>query len=734
MARDPEVLRVLLVEDDEDDYLITRDTLAGQERARFDVEWCDEYDAALAAMREQRHDVYLVDYRLGLRTGLDLVREGFHRRSAPVLILTGQSDYEIDLEATALGVTDYLVKQELDPISLERSIRYAVSHQKALHDLTRSQERYALAVRAANDGIWDWDLTSGRIYFSPRWYAILGRAEGMGDADPDVWFDLVHTDDVLRLRAAIDSHVAGETPYLQSEHRIRHSDGSWRWVLTRGLATCDEDGRATRMAGSLSDITDRLSAERQLQYDALHDVLTGLPNRALFTDRVTQVLQRATREPGVGCAVLFVDIDRFKLVNDSLSHAVGDQLLVALAGRLSRVLRPGDTVARMGGDEFTILLEGVDSTETAAIAAERVQRTLGESVDVDGHDLFVTASIGIALSTPRMNASELLRNADIAMYDAKRRGRARFALFDESMHRRLVDRLARENELRQAVEQSLLRVHYQPIVDLATGRLQGFEALARWPADWESVAPCEFIPIAEETGMIGALGAYVMQTALATLAGWRSAGLVGDDVTMSVNVSPRQLDDPDMPERVCAAIAAAGLPGSALRLEITESTLMLEPERMQRIVSEVCSTGVGLHLDDFGTGYSSLSALRRFPVDALKIDRSFVASIHREADGSEVIVRSTIALAQSLGLRVIAEGIEDLAQARRLRMLECEYGQGYLFSGPVERKDAELLLATWSPAGAIGDGATVAPGGTCSQSLPAQSPLSYLNERARRVR
>jgi diguanylate cyclase (GGDEF)-like protein/PAS domain S-box-containing protein len=701
MAGDRELLRVLLVEDDEDDYLITRDLLDGQERARFDVEWCPSYAAALTAIGEQRHDVYLIDYRLGEHTGLELVREAFtRRRSAPVLILTGQSDYQIDLEATALGVTDYLIKQELDAVSLERSIRYAVSHQQALHDLTRSEERYALAVRAANDGIWDWDLTSGRIYFSPRWHAVLGRAERVGDQEPAVWFDLVHPSDLARLRSAIDAHLAGRTPFLQSEHRMRHSDGTWRWVLTRGLAICREDGVVTRMAGSLSDITDRLSAERQLQHDALHDVLTGLPNRALFADRVTQILQRASREPDAGCAVLFVDIDRFKLVNDSLSHAVGDQLLVALAARLSAALRPGDTVARIGGDEFTVLLDGVRNAGDAAVAAERLQRTLGEAVAVDGHELFVTASIGIAISAPQMTAAELLRNADIAMYHAKRRGRACASVFDESMHRRVVERVARENELRQAVEHGLLEVHYQPIVELATGRLHGFEALARWPRDWPEVQPVDFIPIAEETGLIGALGAHVLSTALETFAAWRRDGIAGADTSISVNVSARQLDHPELPGSVCAAIRAAGLPGSALRLEITESTLMLEPERMQRIVAEVCSTGVGLHLDDYGTGYSSLSALRRFPVNALKIDRSFVASLLRDADGSDVIVRSTIALAKSLGLSVIAEGIEDVIQLDRLRALGCEYGQGFLFSEPLPAEEITGLLARWSDAGA----------------------------------
>jgi diguanylate cyclase (GGDEF)-like protein/PAS domain S-box-containing protein len=705
MTTSESTIRVLLIEDDDDDYLITRDLLAGQERARYQVDWSKDFDAALDRIGEQAHDVYLIDYRLGGRTGLELVREGFaDRPRAPVLILTGQLDYEIDLEATALGVTDFLVKQELTAASLERSIRYALSHQQAIMSLSRSEERYALAVRAANDGIWDWDLGADRIYFSPRWHEILGRPERSDDDDPCAWFDLVHADDLLRLRAAIDAHLAGQTPHLLSQHRMRHSDGSWRWVLTRGLAIRDVDGVATRMAGSLSDITDRLAAERQLQHDALHDGLSGLPNRALFMDRVDQVMQRAVRQPGIGCAVLYLDIDRFKLVNDSLSHAIGDHLLVALARRIAGVVRPGDTVARIGGDEFTMLLDGVVSGDEAMLVAERVQGALAQSFAVDGHDLFVTASIGIALSSPKTSPQELIRNADIAMYDAKRRGRARCAIFDESMHRRVVDRLSRQNELRQAVEQSLLPIHYQPIIDLATGRVSGLEALVRWPEGWPEVAPLDFIPIAEETGVIGPLGLHVLRTALATLAEWRRSGLVSEEVQMSVNVSGRQLDDPALPQNVRAAIAAAGLPGRALRLELTESTLMQEPQRMRGIIREVCSGGVGLHLDDFGTGYSSLAALHQFPVDALKIDRSFVASID-SGSGSDVIVRSTIALAHSLGLRVIAEGIERKEQLQRLRTLGCEYGQGFLFSPPLSVQDSEVLLSGWRPddVAALGD-------------------------------
>ncbi|MFZ0041673.1 MAG: EAL domain-containing protein [Solirubrobacteraceae bacterium] len=704
------MIRVLLVEDDEDDYLITRDMLDRQDRVRFEIDWRSNYADALAAIAEQRHDVYLIDYRLGEHTGLQLVREGFAAQPfVPVIMLTGQSDYEIDLEATALGVTDYLVKQHLEPQGLERSIRYAISHQRATRDLSLSEERYSLAVRAANDGIWDWDLVSGRIYFSPRWRAILGQSEQAGDDDPMAWFDLVHPGDVLRLRAAIEAHLEGRTPHLQSEHRMRHADGTWRWVMTRGLAIRGVDGSPSRMAGSLSDITDRRIAQLRLQHDALHDTLTGLPNRTLFMDRVNQILQRATRDPGAGCAVLFLDIDRFKLVNDSLSHAVGDNLLIALAGRVSAALRPGDTVARLGGDEFTVLLEDIVTADDATVVARRILSALGDAFEIDGNELFVSASIGIALSSPGLGPADLMRNADIAMYDAKRRGRACSAVFDESMHRRVVDRLARETELRQVIECSLLGIHYQPIIDLTTGSICGLEALARWPADWPPVAPSEFIMIAEETGVIGALGQHVLRTALETLAGWRREGLISDEVCVSVNLSGRQLDDPSLAEQVRTAINDAALPPNALKLEITESTLMQEVERTQHVFSEVCSSGVGLHLDDFGTGYSSLTALHRFPVDALKIDRSFVATISDEDDSNDVIVRSTVALAHSLGLPVIAEGIEGPDQLRRLRSLGCEFGQGYLFSPALSAADTRSLLESWVPADIVGLGSLPGP-------------------------
>jgi diguanylate cyclase (GGDEF)-like protein len=448
----------------------------------------------------------------------------------------------------------------------------------------------------------------------------------------------------------------------------------------------------------MSDVTDWRLAQLRLEHDALHDALTGLPNRTLFMDRVQQRLLRATRDPAATCAVLFLDMDRFKLVNDSLGHAVGDKLLMALAARLATALRPGDTVARLGSDEFAVLLEDISDPAEAMLVARRVLRSLDLPFAVEGHDLFASVSIGIALQSPGLDAAQLLGNADIAMDSAKRRGRGRCALFDDRMRRQMVDRLARENELRLAVDSALLTIHYQPIVSLATGEIRGMEALARWPEGWGPVPPSEFIAIAEDTGMIGSLGRHVLRVALAALAAWRRAGLVADDVCMSVNLSARQLEDPGLAASVQAAIADTRLSPHSLKLEITESTLISEPERTRDVFAEVCAGGIGLHLDDFGTGYSSLSALQRFPVDALKIDRSFVTGLGAgDDDAGGVIVRSTVAMAHSLGLPVIAEGIETPRQLRRLHELGCEFGQGHLFSPALSAADTADLLARWRP-------------------------------------
>ncbi len=689
-----DALRILLVEDDEDDFVLTQSMLRAQGQDKFQLAWEQSYAPALNAIRSQRHDLYLVNYRLGERTGLELVREAWMGDlSAPVIMLTGQDDYEVNLEATELGVTDYLVKGTLDAPSLERTIRYAVRHHQAMVDLRRSEERYAVAVRATNDGIWDWDLTTHSMLFSERWKTLLGY-EDLGWDGPDAWFELVHPEDVERLRREIDQHLAGGSAHFESEHRIRHADGNWRWVLTRGLTTRDEQDEPIRITGSLSDITERRKAQERLVHDALHDSLTGLPNRALFMDRLAQCLNHLARDPAYGCAVLFIDVNRFKLVNDSLNHAAGDRLLVELARRVRGVLRAGDTLARLGGDEFTILLDGITEPAQALEVATRTGEAIAEPISFDRHELSILASIGIAHNLDGVvHPEDLLRNADIAMYDAKGHGGGCCKMFDTSMHQRVLDRVSLETELRHAIDNRRLRTFFQPIVNLRGGALHGFETLARWPAGDREVSPGEFIPVAEEAGLIGPLGTLVLRSACQTLSQWRQLGLVDASVTISVNVSICQITDASLVDHVRDALADAALPAANLVLEITESTLIENPHLVSSVLSELINLGVTVQLDDFGTGYSSLRVLHDFPGDTLKIDRTFVDTMIDRPE-SHTIIRSIVVLAHNLGLRVIAEGIENADQVQALTALDCEYGQGYHFAHPLPSYEVESLLAS----------------------------------------
>jgi diguanylate cyclase (GGDEF)-like protein/PAS domain S-box-containing protein len=691
-----EHVRVLIVEDDEDDFIIARDLLAEQTHTRCEVEWASEPDEALRLIRAGRHDVYLVDHRLGRTTGLELVRQAFGEHvHAPVIMLTGYDDYEVDLEAETLGVTDFLIKSRLDAAVLERSIRYAVRHHAVLTKLQEAQDRYTLAVRGANDGIWDWDLIAETVYYGPRWKQMLGHSEGEIGDSPDEWFDRVAPEDLGHLRIALDSHLAGHTSHFQAEYRIRHADGGYRWVLSRGLAVRDRDERATRIAGSMSDITDRKRAEERLRHDALHDSLTGLPNRDMFLDHLELSLSRGKRDPGYRCAVLFLDLNRFKRVNDVFSHATGDQLLIALAHRLRAAMRDGDTVARIGGDEFTVLLHDIESIDAAVQVAKRIQQTVGKPFSTEGRDLIVTASIGIAPSERGSDAPEMMRNADIAMYEAKVRSDDDTAVFTAGMRKRVVGQLKLESELRDAIDRETLRVFYQPIVHLDDGRLSGFEALARWPLGAErEISPIRFIPVAEDTGLIRPLGRLVMLEACSRLSEWRTEGLVGDDVTISVNVSARQFGEAGLLETVKTVLDESGLPAHALRLEITEGTIMRDPERLPTTLDALNSIGVGAHIDDFGTGYSSFTFLRHFAGNALKIDRSFIAPLCSDGDSAE-IVHAIIGLAGNLNLEVIAEGVETEEQLRKVRELGARYAQGFLFSKPLPAPEARSRLAEW---------------------------------------
>jgi diguanylate cyclase (GGDEF)-like protein/PAS domain S-box-containing protein len=563
--------------------------------------------------------------------------------------------------------------------------------------LKESEERYALAAQGANDGLWDWNLKSGRVYYSPRWQSMLGYEPGeVGDA-PEAWLERIHPDDQGRVRADLEAHLAGLAPHFESEHRVRHRDGDYRFVLSRGLVVRDGQGQALRLAGSQTDITSRKRAEEQILHDALHDPLTGLPNRNLFLDRLGQAVGRRRRHGDYHFAVLFLDLDRFKVVNDSLGHLAGDALLTGLARRLIACVRAEDTVARLGGDEFAILLDDIEDARDATRVAGRIQEELKRPVTVEGHDVVSTASIGITLDDRRERRPEdLLRDADTAMYRAKERGRDRHEIFDDEMHARAVAALHLEGDLRRALERNGLALAFQPIVSLATGRPVGFEALVRWPHPERGfVAPDEFVPLAEETGLVLPLGHFVLREACRTAREWLDAAGAGPAPSISVNISAREFGQPGLVERIEGLLREHRLPPACLRLEITESLIMEDPDEAVVRCLALRELGIGIDIDDFGTGYSSLSYLRRFPVDSLKIDRSFVGGMEASAEDQE-IVRAILGLAVALGIRTVAEGIETEEQLARLRQLGCALGQGYLFAAPLPASQALSLVARGS--------------------------------------
>ncbi|MFL5419211.1 MAG: EAL domain-containing protein [Myxococcales bacterium] len=563
--------------------------------------------------------------------------------------------------------------------------------ERALRD---SEERYALAARGANDGLWDWDLVANRVYLSPRWKAMLGLGEGDIGGNPEGWLGRVHPDDHARLTADIAAHVEGRSAHLESEIRIRHADGTWRTMLVRGAAVRDASGKATRMAGSQTDITDRKRAEEKLLHDALHDGLTGLPNRALFMDRVGQAMAFQARRSDYRFAVLMLDVDRFKTVNESLGHAMGDRLLASVAKRVWRCVRPGDTVARLSGDEFAVLLEDYAVAEEPRRVADRIIAEMAAPHDLGGTEVFTSASVGVAVGRPELAKPEdLLRDADVALYRAKDLGRSRYVVYHPSMRTRAREQLQFETDLRRALGRNELRVVFQPIVSLTTGLPTGCEALVEWQHPGRGrIPPSDFIPMAEETGLILPIGNWVLRESCKQVKAWAGRCEAGPTPTVSVNLSARQLLHAELVDQVRAAISDAGIVPGQLRLEVTESVIMENAGPASLLLAQIKALGVHLLLDDFGTGYSSLSYLHNFRFDTLKIDRSFVSRIDTAQKNVE-IVRTILSLSRALGMTAVAEGVETEGQVAQLQMLKCDSAQGFYFSRGLEGQLFAAMLS-----------------------------------------
>ncbi|MDP6943093.1 MAG: EAL domain-containing protein, partial [Myxococcota bacterium] len=536
--------------------------------------------------------------------------------------------------------------------------------------LQESEERYMLASRGANDGIWDWSLRKDTLYCSPRWRSMVGLDPVSEHVRFSDWLGRVHPGDQARLTAQIDAHLAGVTDHLETEYRVRHEDGSFRWVLTRGLAVRDETGRVYRMAGSHADITDRKRIENEVRHRAQHDTLTDMPNRSLFMERLKGAIQRSQRLGRATFAMLFIDLDRFKIVNDSLGHLVGDELLVAASRRLCACLRPTDMAARLGGDEFAVFIDEPRDDTIVDRVAQRLQAAISQPFHLDGRDLYVTCSMGIVMGEPSyQDATAVLRDADMAMYHAKAQGRAQHARYQPDMHVQLIDSLELETDLRHAIERNELSVVYQPAIEVATGTVSGFEALVRWDHPQRGpIAPGNFIPVAEETGLVIPLDRFVLRQACERMAQWQADHPGAADITVSVNLSTRQFARPDLVETIQAALDTSGIAAKSLVLEITENALMTNLAQVSDNMKALWELGVGLAVDDFGTGYSSLGYLHRYPVNTLKIDRSFVSNMESDRD-KETLVRTVIGMAQSLNLHVVAEGVETAAQMASLKRM-----------------------------------------------------------------
>jgi len=547
--------------------------------------------------------------------------------------------------------------------------------------LKESEERFQLAAQGANDGLWDWHLKTNELYFSPRWLNMLGYTEKEFHNSLADWLNLVHPADKRELSIRLHDHLSKRNSRFRHEYRIQDKTGDYRWVLAQGMLILDENGGPYRFAGSQTDITEMKRMERQLIHDSTHDLLTNLPNRLLFREELGKLLHQAQAH-AINFAIVQLNLDQFQLINNGLGHLFGDQILMIVASRLQSLVKPADTVARLGGDEFGLLLTESQTPETVAQFAARIIATLAEPVTVHGQDMVLSAGIGIVIHQPQhINVGQLLGDAATAMHHAKAMGAGNWILFNEEMRAHAISRIQLESKLRRAIEQHEIQVFFQPILNSKTRKPESMEALVRWfDPEKGIINPAAFIPLAEETSLILPLGEFVLRKACQEAIKWHAMGY--PHLTVAVNLSPKQFALHDLCERIATIMTESGMPREKLHLEITESQLMENPQHAIEVLKGLRELGISISIDDFGTGYSSLAYLKRFPINTLKIDRTFVEGLPIEHDDVE-ISKAIIALAHSLKLDIVAEGVETEAQAEFLQHEGCSLLQGFLFARPM---------------------------------------------------
>ena len=563
-------------------------------------------------------------------------------------------------------------------------------HKLSEQNLRLSEERYRLAVEGANDGLWDFNIITRQTYVSPRCKAMLGYKDHEVESDWKKWGELIHPEDFKSSTEAVHEHLTKKTEYYEVEYRMKTKEGNYKWVLSRGKAVWNESGEPIRLAGSNADISRRKAAESVIKKMAYYDALTGLPNRALIEEKTCSQLLKAKQNNGK-LALIYMDLDNFKTVNDTLGHMAGNELLKIIGDLMSNAMKEFESVARIGGDEFVFLLSSVTSIEKISDFAKEIMKLVKKPLIISNKEFHLTASIGIALyPDDGKDFNTLMKNADIAMYYAKGQGKNRYEFFTTEMNSRLIEKLELEESLRSAIKNNEFKVFYQPQINIETGKIDGMEALVRWIHPQKSIiSPIKFIPLAEDTGLIIPIGDIVLREACMQNKLWQQAGYT--PLRVAVNLSAKQFEQENLVEIIKTVLEETGLEPQWLELEITESILMKNLDFSIGVLNNLRSMGIHVSLDDFGTGYSSLNYLKRLPIDTLKIDKSFVDNITIDPK-DEIIARAIIELAHKMDLKIIAEGVEYTQQFDFLKEHKCDKVQGFLFSKPIPSEEFEQLL------------------------------------------
>ncbi|OGQ78396.1 MAG: hypothetical protein A2289_25045 [Deltaproteobacteria bacterium RIFOXYA12_FULL_58_15] len=696
----PGMATILIVDDESMICRVLSETLKGEGRTIVTANSAEEGLRKLESIPSL--DLAFVDKNLPDRNGLELVRKLKQRYpDAEYIMITAYASIDAAVEAVRLGLFDFITKP-FDIADVEQVANKALEKVETVRNNAKqrkiNEEHQQLLLASVDDGIWDWDLTAGTISFSPRAHAFLGITDDVIGDVPSNWQNLVIAEDAATFASQLQMIHDGTSTLFDCEVRMRHANGGQRWVWIRGSALIDSDATARRIVGFHRDVTDRRTVEAHLAHTADHDQLTGLLNRPAFVERIEQALLSTKRDPSTSFAVLAIDLNGFGRINDTLGHNAGDEVLIRWVERISRQVRPHDAFARIGADQFTILLNGIRTPNDAEELAERINRGLLNPFEVRDRQVTISVSVGIALGQDYENAEDILRDAGTALVQAKVEGKGTHVTFVDAMHNRAVELLTLDQGLRTAVAKHEFIAVYQPIISIETGRIVAFEALARWQHPTRGLlAPAQFLNRAAEVGFLAEISWQI--TTIACLQQRRWLDALGSNVglTINLNVAPPLLLRRSFVSELTRLLDDLSLPPDSVKIEVTEIVAIDNTQASAEIIQQLRRLGIAVCLDDFGTGYASLSWLHNFPVDEIKIDRSFVTDMTTDRR-SHVLVGAAVNLAHSLGLPVVAEGVETQEQLAELRTMSCEYAQGFLFSRPLAVDKAESILLAGSMA------------------------------------